>query len=144
MTDDDKIIQFPTAEIGHLICTACGCQTWWVHEDSSLMCAGCDTVPTDHVRVTVPEAAPRQDAGEGEPTAWDNRLYHSCDGSFDMAQRRLGQRVMDGEFAAVVGVKADGGTHAVTAPGYAMDTPDRRRWLLRALRRAYELIVRGA
>jgi len=141
---DGNVIQFPAGSVGTLLCTDCGCMTWFVYDDGSLMCAGCDNVPDGHARIQVPEDAERRDAGDDEPTAWAARHYDEETQSYDMAMRRFAERLKAGEFAAVVAVKSDGGQHAVTAPGYNIDTRERRLWLLRALRRGYQLMVKGS
>jgi hypothetical protein len=141
---DGNVIQFPDGPLGHLVCTLCGCQTWFAGEDGSLTCAGCDQVPEGHARIQVPDAERREQA-DGEPDTWDGRHFdEQMDGAYDMATRRLAQRLQKGEFAAAIAVKPDGGLHAVTSPGYAVQTDEQRRWLLRALRRGYELITKGS
>ena len=138
---DGNVIHFPESVRAFFVCNHCGCRSWFVLDDGGIMCASCGVETLDHGRLQVPDVEARERA-EGEPEEFTSR--HLETDAYDLQVRRIADRIANGEFSNIVAIKPDGGLYALAAPEHPIDTSERRRWLLRKLRGAYELIVKGS
>lgn len=135
----DNVYEFPTEEKAYWACN-CGCMTFYVRVDGGIECPGCGMNTWDHGHLRVPDGAdiPRLQMGD-DPTPDTMIKWRDDEPNFPF--ERMAQRVKSGEFQALIGLKEGGGISTMK-DRMPFNTPERRGWLLRRLREAYELLTK--